>query len=54
MRKLLEIFLIDQKIFLFRNIFSHIAMVLRPYFEENDFRVNVKTKRNNFCKRTGI
>lgn len=29
-------------------------MVLRPYFEENDFHVNVKTKRNNFCKRTGI
>lgn len=46
MRKLrmLEIpvlFLIDKKIFLFRNLFSHIAMVFRPYFEVTDFHVNV-------------
>lgn len=44
MRKLLEIlFLIDQKTKkkLFRNLFSRIAMVFRPYFEVTDFHVNV-------------
>lgn len=43
MRKLLEIlYLIDQKKKkLFRNLFSHIAMVFRPYFEVTDFHVNV-------------
>lgn len=57
MRKLLEIlFLIDQKTKknLFRNLFSSIAMVFRPYFEVTDFHVNVKTKRNNSFTRTGI
>lgn len=29
-------------------------MVLRLYFEENYFYVNVKIKCNNFCKRIGI
>lgn len=43
MRKLLEIlYLIDpKKKKLFRNLFSHIAMVFRPYFEVTDFHVNV-------------
>lgn len=44
MRKLLEIlFLVDQKTKkkLFRNLFSRIAMVFRPYFEVTDFHVNV-------------
>lgn len=42
MRKLLEIlFLIDKKNNYFEIIFSHIAMVFRPYFEVTDFHVNV-------------
>lgn len=42
MRKLLAIlFVIDKKKKLFRNLFSHIAMVFRPYFEVTDFHVNV-------------